>query len=80
MALGKHLVQARPFVYALQCQTGKVNSNNNFIAKRLTTVYSSRSPYTWVNKLILIVGFKFFGLLFDHLFVARPMSLEALTV
>ena len=77
MALGKHLVQARPFVYALQCQTGKVNSNNNIIAKRLTTVYS---PYTWVNKLILIVGFKFFGLSFDHLFVARPMSLEASTV
>jgi len=29
MALGKHLVQAVPFVYALQCQTGKVDNNNN---------------------------------------------------
>jgi len=28
MALGKHLVQAVPFVYALQCLTGKVDNNN----------------------------------------------------
>jgi len=28
MALGKHLVQAVPFVYALQCPTGKVDKNN----------------------------------------------------
>jgi len=27
MALGKHLVQAVPFVYALQCLTGKVDDN-----------------------------------------------------
>ena len=27
MALGKHFVQARPFVYALQCQTGEVDYN-----------------------------------------------------
>ena len=26
MVLGKHLVQARPFVYALQCQTGEVDN------------------------------------------------------
>jgi len=35
MALGKHLVQAVPFVYALQCQTGKVNNNNNNTAKTM---------------------------------------------
>jgi len=29
MALGKHLVQAMPSVYALQCLTGKVDNNNN---------------------------------------------------
>jgi len=29
MALGKRLVQAVPFVYALQCLTGKVDNNNN---------------------------------------------------
>jgi len=29
MALGKHLVQAVPSVYALQCLTGKVDNNNN---------------------------------------------------
>jgi len=28
MALGKHLVQAVPFVYALQYLTGKVDNNN----------------------------------------------------
>jgi len=27
MALGKHLIQAVPFVYALQCLTGKVDNN-----------------------------------------------------
>jgi len=31
MALGKHLVQAVPFVYALQCPAGKVDNNNNKI-------------------------------------------------
>jgi len=29
MALGKHLIQAVPFVYALQCPTGKVDNNKN---------------------------------------------------
>jgi len=29
MALGKHLAQAVPFVYALQCLTGKFDKNNN---------------------------------------------------
>jgi len=29
MALGRHLVQAVPFVYAPQCLTGKVDNNNN---------------------------------------------------
>ena len=33
MALGKHLVQAEPFVYTLQCLTGKVDNNNNEVAK-----------------------------------------------
>jgi len=31
MALGKHLIQAVPFVYALQCPTGKVDNNKNNI-------------------------------------------------
>jgi len=29
MALGKYLVQAVPFVYTLQCPTGKVDNDNN---------------------------------------------------
>jgi len=29
MALGKHLIQAVPFVYALQCLTGNVDNNNS---------------------------------------------------
>jgi len=29
LCMGKHLVQAVPFVYALQCLTGKVDNNNN---------------------------------------------------
>jgi len=29
MALGKHLVQAVPSVYTLQCLTGKVDNNND---------------------------------------------------
>ena len=29
MAVGKHLVLARPFVYALQCLTHEVDNNNN---------------------------------------------------
>jgi len=29
MVLGKHLIQAVPFVYALQCLTGKVDKSNN---------------------------------------------------
>ena len=29
--LGKHLVQAVPFVYALQCLIGKVDNNNTSI-------------------------------------------------
>jgi len=32
MALGKHLVQAVPFVYALQCLTGKVDNNTGRIS------------------------------------------------
>jgi len=31
MALGKHLVQAVPFVYVLQCLTGKVDNNNTLL-------------------------------------------------
>jgi len=33
MALGKHLVQAVPFVYALQCLTGKVDNNNVLLGR-----------------------------------------------
>ena len=29
MVLGKHLIQALPSVYALQCLTGKVDKKNN---------------------------------------------------
>ena len=29
MAIGKHLVQAGPFVYAFQCLTGKFDNNDN---------------------------------------------------
>ena len=29
MALGKHLVQALPSMYTLQCLTGKVDNNND---------------------------------------------------
>jgi len=29
MVLGKRLIQSVPSVYALQCLTGKVDSNNN---------------------------------------------------
>jgi len=32
MALGKHLIQAVPFVYALQALTGKVDNNNNILS------------------------------------------------
>jgi len=32
MPLGKHLIQAVPFVYALQCLTGKVDNNTGKIS------------------------------------------------
>ena len=40
--MGKHLEQALPSVYTLQCLTGKVDNNNN---KQADPVESSRSFY-----------------------------------
>jgi len=41
MALGKHLIQAVSFVYALQCLTGKVD--NNYVMLNIVILWLGRS-------------------------------------
>ena len=46
--MGKHLEQALPSVYTLQCLTGKVDNNNN---NNSLAVYERENPLLLMNNI-----------------------------
>ena len=70
--MGKHLVQALPFVYALQCLTGKEDKNNNISLLRWP-------PQSWLRvwRLAVTMGLPFFSALLG---ICRPLNSHDLVV
>jgi len=56
MALGKHLIQAVPFVYALQCLTGKVDNKIIIIIIIIIIIHPSYlcRPVSLSNTLLIV--------------------------